>query len=230
MRHKDLRRSVVDFLWKGMHEAHRIGRFWLKVPGHEERAICSHCHEQDSLEHILLHCSATGQREIWAMAQAAWRRKGVDWAPLRLLDILTIGPRSRALVRDKPTPGHLARFWRVLVSESAHLIWRLRCERVIGRGDDEHWQQTPASVEARWLSSRIRQDAIGTSHKHGRLALKKSLVLQTWKHVIENEDKLPADWTSQRKVLVGIDPGLASEPNPGNHRGGCMRTYVYEKG
>ncbi|EPS94062.1 hypothetical protein FOMPIDRAFT_1134930 [Fomitopsis schrenkii] len=215
MRHKDIRRSVTDFLWKGAHEAHRIGRFWTKIPGHEDRAMCTHCHERDSLEHILLQCSATGQAAIWEFAKAAWKRKSPEWGEINIHDIIAIGPRSRSLVRDKPTPGHIARFWRILVSESAHLIWRLRCERVIGHSDDNRWQHTKESIANRWLTmmnSRLRQDVAGTNHKFGRLALKKGLVSRTWEHVLKEEESLPANWSTQRRVLVGIDPGLAGEP------------------
>ncbi|EPS94647.1 hypothetical protein FOMPIDRAFT_1079638, partial [Fomitopsis schrenkii] len=197
IKNKDLRRPVTDFLWKGIHEAHRIGKFWMKIPGHEDRARCTHCHEQDSLGHILLECSATGQASVWKLARAAWRRKEIDWIPLHLLDILAIGPRSRALVLGKPTPGHLSRFWRILVSESAHLVWKLRCERVIGHSDDNRWQHTEASVTTRWtgaINARLRQDVMGTSNKYGRLSLKKGQVLRTWQHTLENEDRLPADW------------------------------------
>ncbi|EPS96086.1 hypothetical protein FOMPIDRAFT_62548 [Fomitopsis schrenkii] len=221
LRHKDLRRPVVDFLWKGIHRAHRIGQFWLKIPGHEDRAVCEWCNEQDSLEHILLQCSAVGQSTVWDLAKAAWNRKNSSWVPLKLHDLLAIGPRSRVLMPGKPTAGHLARFWRILISESAYLIWKLRCERVIGRSEDNHWQHKTANVRACWLStmnSRLRQDATGTSHKFGRLALEKNLVIKTWEYVIKGEDMISTDWTSQKRVLVGIDPELAREPEPGDHR------------
>ncbi|EPS93460.1 hypothetical protein FOMPIDRAFT_8415, partial [Fomitopsis schrenkii] len=200
IRLQDIRWTVTDFLWKGIHEAHRIGKFWLKIPGHEDRALCTRCHKRDSLDHILLHCSETGQETIWTLAKAAWERKGVDWTPIRLHDILAIGPRSRALVRDKPTPGHLARFWRILVSESAHLVWRLRCERVVGHAGDENWRHSEESVATRWfaaMNTRLRQDATGTNSKYGRIHQENpsGLVLHTWQHVLGNEKALPADWT-----------------------------------
>ncbi|EPS93004.1 hypothetical protein FOMPIDRAFT_1136984 [Fomitopsis schrenkii] len=217
IRHKDIRRTVTDFLWKCAHRAHRVGHFWSKIPNYEDRATCPRCHELDSIEHILLHCSATGQGMVWQLVEKAWRRKNAEWPALTLHDIIAIGPRSRALTPDKPTPGHLARLWRILISESAHLIWRLRCERVIGHSDDTAWHHTPDSVAARWMAamnSRLRQDVTGTSYKYGRLALKKGLILQTWRHLLEGEKDLPADWITKRRVLVGIDPEVAAMPVP----------------
>ncbi|KAJ7854875.1 hypothetical protein B0H13DRAFT_1642170 [Mycena leptocephala] len=40
--------------------------------------------------------------------------------------------------------------------------------------------------------------------KYGKKALKKSLVLRTWAKVLGDEDRLPADWTRETGVLVGI--------------------------
>jgi ribonuclease HI len=96
------------------------------------------------------------------------------------------------------------RLFRILVSESAHLIWRIHCERVIqGKG--------PASqreIHNRWLKSinnRLGIDSAMTNVvKYGKNAIKKGLVLATWKKVLKNEDTLPKDWTWETGVLVGI--------------------------
>ncbi|EPS93990.1 hypothetical protein FOMPIDRAFT_9544, partial [Fomitopsis schrenkii] len=204
IKHRDIRRTVVDFLWKSLHGAHRIGKFWLKVPGHEDRARCRRCHEQDSLAHILLECSETGQARVWELTEAALRRKGAEWTPLRIHDILAIGPRSRAPTVDEPPKKHTARLWRILVSESAHLIWRLRCERVIGHSDDKAWQHSTESVTTRWyaaINSRLRQDATSTSTQFGPLTRKRGEVLKTWARLLANEESLPADWTRSNRVL-----------------------------
>ena len=106
-----------------------------------------------------------------------------------------------------------------MVSESAHLIWRLRCERVIGHADEENWQHSPKEIAARWtatMNSRLRRDVEGTDKKYGRLALKGSLVACTWRELMTNGTALPEGWIKKkRKVLVGIDPGLGIPPEPG---------------
>ncbi|EPS97910.1 hypothetical protein FOMPIDRAFT_8188, partial [Fomitopsis schrenkii] len=198
IRHHDLRRAVVDFLWKGIHGAHRVGTFWLKIPGYEDRALCTHCAVRDSMSHILINCAAPGQSRVWELAKAAWEKKGEKWNPPQINDILGIGPRSRRLREGEATPGHTARFWRILISECAHLIWKLRCERVVGHSDAEDWQHTDNSITSRWysmLNSRLRQDTEGTNKRYGRLALKKGSVIRTWEHILENEQNLPTDWT-----------------------------------
>ena len=216
---RDIRRPVADFLWKGLHGALRVGKFWAKIPKYEDRAVCNGCQERDSLEHILTKCSKPGQELVWSLAAQAWKRKNLPWNQVSINDILTIGPRSRALCGEEQTPKPLARFWRILISESAHLIWRLRCERVIGHSEDETWEHQVEEITARWrtaLNSRLRRDVEGTQKKYGRLALKSDMITETWtpKGLLESEATLPAKWI-KKKVLVGIDPGLSLPPDPG---------------
>ncbi|KAJ7458711.1 hypothetical protein B0H11DRAFT_1693074, partial [Mycena galericulata] len=86
------------------------------------------------------------------------------------------------------------------------LIWKLRCERVIGHDG------VPASeqeIHNRWLhaiNERIEIDRNLTNHlKFGKqYSVAPSLVLETWKGVIKDEDKLPDDWLRGPEVLVGI--------------------------
>ncbi|EPS95050.1 hypothetical protein FOMPIDRAFT_1133169, partial [Fomitopsis schrenkii] len=199
---------------QGLHGAHKIGHFWSHVPNHEDRAMCKHCAEGESLEHILIQCHAPGQAEVWALTRALLQREGGNWPAIHLDDVLGLGPRARNLAGDEHTPESRARLWRIVVSEGAHLIWRLRCERVIGHGEERGWNHTKPAVVARWfaaVNARLRQDAVGTRHRYGRMALKKSLVLQTWHAVIAptNSTPMPADWINTSRVLVGIDHGIA---------------------
>ena len=219
LRNRDIRKTVADFLWKGLHGALRVGTFWTKIPKYEGRAQCQHCQERDSLEHILTECRAPGQQLVWRLTARAWEKKGIPWNRVSINDILTIGPRSCALRGEEPTPKPLARLWRIMVSESAHLIWRMRCERVIGHADDEDWQHSQEEIAARWMAtmnSRLRRDVEGTDKKYGRIALKGNLVSNTWRELIANGTALPEGWIKKKKkVLVGIDPGLGIPPGPG---------------
>lgn len=101
----------------------------------------------------------------------------------------------RAQWEDKVTENGDAILWRILVSESAHLMWRLRCERVIGHSEDAEWQHPREEIAARWLSAinaRVRQDIVGTSYRYGKLALKKVSVVKTWKGITTAGRGLPA--------------------------------------
>ncbi|PCH44822.1 hypothetical protein WOLCODRAFT_51472, partial [Wolfiporia cocos MD-104 SS10] len=91
-----------------------------------------------------------------------------------------------------------ARLYRILITESAYLIWKLRNERVIC---EEGNPATPASrteIESRWrraINDRLATDCKMTNaRKYGTKALQRALVEQTWKGTLQNEDKLPPDW------------------------------------
>ncbi|KAJ7917906.1 hypothetical protein B0H13DRAFT_1608001, partial [Mycena leptocephala] len=133
IRHKDIGRNIRNILWKSMHSAHRVGKYWLNIPECEDRANCVHCGAVESLEHILLECPSPGQSEIWKLAEELWTKKHPNWPAVSMGSILGSG-----LARFEDTTGKvqpaLVRLYRILITESAHVIWKLRCDSVIGRG------------------------------------------------------------------------------------------------
>ncbi|KAJ6586233.1 hypothetical protein B0H10DRAFT_1961825 [Mycena sp. CBHHK59/15] len=77
--------------------------------------------------------------------------------------------------------------FRIIVSESAHLIWKLRNERVIQ-------EKNPASkqeIQNKWckaINNRLAIDCMLTNEaKHGK--------------VLKDEDTLPAEWRQKTGVL-----------------------------
>ncbi|KAJ7756079.1 hypothetical protein DFH07DRAFT_773273 [Mycena maculata] len=72
---KDLLPRTTQFLWKGLHKAHRIGNYWNHIPECGDRAICQECGVLEDLEHILLRCTSPGQNIVWQTAETLWRRK-----------------------------------------------------------------------------------------------------------------------------------------------------------
>ncbi|KAJ3724922.1 hypothetical protein DFJ43DRAFT_967071, partial [Lentinula guzmanii] len=91
----------------------------------------------------------------------------------------------------------------IVMSESAHLIWKLRNTRVIGG------KEPPSKKEIanKWhfaLNSRLATDRLLTNKKiFSNRAIEASLVLNTWCGTIEGEGNLPEDWTWEAGVLVG---------------------------
>jgi hypothetical protein len=96
------------------------------------------------------------------------------------------------------------RLYKVLVSESAYLIWCLRNERVIGEKPAASEQE----IKNRWckkINERIALDCLlSDKAKYGVKAVNKHLVLKTWQNTLKNEDRLPEDWTREAGVLVGV--------------------------
>ncbi|KAJ7924653.1 hypothetical protein B0H13DRAFT_1863693 [Mycena leptocephala] len=121
---------------------------------------------------------------------------------------------------SKTKPSGVNRLCRILISESAYLIWKIRCERVIGRDGEAH---SEAEIHNRWvhtLNDRLEVDRFMACDYalQSKKLIPPSLVVQTWNRTL-SEDKLPKDWlTATPKVLVGIVPRRSrrsSSPDPG---------------
>ena len=59
---KDLLPRTAQFLWKNMHNAHRIGAYWTHIPECEDRTTCSTCGVLEDVDHILVGCEAPAVR------------------------------------------------------------------------------------------------------------------------------------------------------------------------
>ncbi|KAJ7185333.1 hypothetical protein C8R46DRAFT_882190, partial [Mycena filopes] len=222
-RHKNFTRQVRNFLWKSLHSAHRIGKFWTHVPDCGDRAICGFCNELEDLEHILLKCRRPGQALIWALAKDLWRKKLLDWPELSLGSLLGCGLASFKDDRGRPLPG-ASRLYHILISESLFLIWKIRNDCVINRAGEA---LPDNAIRNKWLYTinlRLKFDCALTNHgKFGKQnSIKVSVVLQTWKSTLMDEDELPENWTRAPRVLVGTEH-QSSHPPP-SPRGGGVET------
>lgn len=65
-----------------------------------------------------------------------------------------------------------------------------------------------AEIPNRWYSSineRLSLDRSLTNLKYGKKALRKKLVITTWRGILRNEHRLLDDWTETTGVLVVMD-------------------------
>ncbi|EJD46192.1 hypothetical protein AURDEDRAFT_27593, partial [Auricularia subglabra TFB-10046 SS5] len=134
------------------------------------------------LEHILFQCTQTGQDQVWPMVHNFLAKKHCD-VELDLGTVLGCASarlQGRKDSRDKP----LERAFRIMVSESAFLIWKLRCEKRVGHADDADWKHAPAEVIARWgamIRARVALDKrLTNGYKYNRRAVDPSLHKETW--------------------------------------------------
>ncbi|KAJ7601415.1 hypothetical protein B0H17DRAFT_969783, partial [Mycena rosella] len=221
IRHKDFTRQVRNLLWKSLHSAHRIGSFWKHIPECEARGICQFCNETEDLEHILLKCKRPGQAQIWALAKDLWLRKHTSWPELSIGGALGCGLAAFTDEKGRALPG-TSRFYRILISESIFIIWKIRNESVISKGGEP----LPTNmIHNKWVHSinqRLLFDRILTNHaKYGKQnSINKSLVLQTWSATLLDEEDLPDDWIKEPRVLVGTEPKSSHPPSqPSGRRG-----------
>ncbi|KAK7027003.1 hypothetical protein R3P38DRAFT_3315443 [Favolaschia claudopus] len=107
-----------------------------------DRGICSTCGGTESMEHILTKCTAAGQRLIWDLTSELWKKKPGDGTRPSLGEIMACG------MVEKGNRGE-SKFFRIIVSESAYLIWKLRNERVIGAKGEAPERE----ITNRWLQT-----------------------------------------------------------------------------
>ncbi|KAF6747264.1 hypothetical protein DFP72DRAFT_992593 [Ephemerocybe angulata] len=186
------------FLWKAMHNAHKVGCFWEHTKLALTRAPCRYCDvPRESLEHILFECKASGQEYVWDVAKEYWANTGHPWPELSFTTLLSI---SLYEIRDDEGAllVGLTRLFHIIISESLYLMWILRWLAVINR--------------------RLKYDRILTNKSsYGRKALNPLLVRWTWEPLMEStyRQRPHPDWATNAGVLVGM--GGSRRP-PGRNR------------
>jgi ribonuclease HI len=210
-RRKEIRTKIKQFLYKAMHGTQKIGPFWRNVNNLEDRQNCGTCGESETMSHILVNCRATPTRLIWGLAKHYWPRAQYKWPEINLGIILGCGSLTAqpiaAQQRNQTQPPKTSRIQgtsrllRILISESAHLIWVLRCERTI---QERHHEEN--EIKARWhraINTRLTNDKI-TATRVKREKGFTNLIVNTWEQVLNKSGDLPNDWLHMREVLVGM--------------------------
>ena len=202
IRHEDIRRHIQNFLYRAMTGSLRIGDFWSNIPNYEIRAMCQNCQDTtETLEHILTECATAERSQIWNLTREIWPSNPENWVQPSIGILLGCG--SISATNNGPTTTEqrgTARLKRILLSESTHLIWTLRCERVIG--GQTH---TENSVRTKWRNKiNARIDIDRRMAKSSRKQNQINKVRNTWKSITKNQTDLPQDWVTNLEVLVGI--------------------------
>ncbi|EJD49149.1 hypothetical protein AURDEDRAFT_59751 [Auricularia subglabra TFB-10046 SS5] len=204
-RHRDISRNVRNFQWKGIHGAHKVGKYFRGMPepwaSYEK---CPSCNVTESMEHIILECPDSAQELIWDLAREflenkmTWEKPdiGLVWG------CALAEPRGTFGEKDAGTE----RAYRIVVSESAFLAWKIRCEKRIEHEVDEDWAPTAAEVKSRCdrcFLQKAHDRLLTNRFRYGRKAYKMDTVLGTWEGLIEGFGALTADIIRQPGVLVG---------------------------
>jgi len=220
LKSKNFPPKIRAFLWKAMHSAYKVGKYWLHIPSFEQRGLCHACENvEESMEHILTECKASGQEVIWNLAKELWALRGLPWVKPRFGTILGCGLGDFRDEHDKNVQlAGANRLYAILLSESAHQIWRTRCKWRIS--DEASMEKIPTEQEVRasWirnLNRRLQLERLMTDKlRYGQKALKARLVEKTWWGVLRDQESLPDNWLRKgTEVLVGI-----GERPPGRNR------------
>ena len=208
-KHKDLTKKTREFLWKATHNAFKIGKFWDNIPNHEQRGTCTHCDTTESMEHILTECTAPGREQVWALTNSLLTKRTLIRAPTNYGALLGCCLTNFRKENGKPDEG-LNRLFRILISESMYVIWKIRCKRIITWNNDPNKTHSPHEIHNKWLqaiNTRLKIDSIHTNTKiFQKKAIKTSVVLKTWKKCLKDELHETRNWCGKTGVLVGIAP------------------------
>ncbi|KAJ4496670.1 ribonuclease H-like domain-containing protein [Lentinula lateritia] len=205
IRHKDLNKKIRIFLWMLIHNGYKLGEYWENIPGYENRATCHHCKVTETMEHILTECEAPGQKEVWAMVKQLWERKKEPGLDIKLGHISGCGLADFRDSKGKRKTG-ISRLFRILISESAYLIWKLRCERVIGGKDI-----TKNEIKNKWIwtiENRLNLDCLLTSKKFSKGKLSRAVVKQTWGQIVNHDFDSEGFGVAGVLVSIRVDSGV----------------------
>ncbi|KAJ7859229.1 hypothetical protein B0H13DRAFT_1901538 [Mycena leptocephala] len=159
---------------------------------------------EEDLEHILTKCASPGQEIIWKEVKNIWDKKNSKWPTPSLGLILGCGLAEFRTIDGKRDNG-AERLYRILMSEAAYLIWKIRNEHVINRDREPATEQEIVNKWDYHINYRLKVDttlAIRRSEgKKPTLAPKK--VLETWSGILDNEGAMPENWLRDPRVLVG---------------------------
>ncbi|KAH9017009.1 hypothetical protein EDB85DRAFT_2279772 [Lactarius pseudohatsudake] len=140
---------------------------------------------------------------VWPHSQDSWPQ--IDFGTVLgcgSLAITTPETQNQQNQTEQNRPNHSGknRLLHILSSESAHLIWVLRCERSI-----QLKTHSAQEIKNRWLrviNERLTNDKI-IATKVKRNATTMQSVDSTWKAVLSREWDLPPNWMIRSEVLVG---------------------------
>ena len=208
LRKRTIRTRVQQFLFKALHNTPMVGAVWFHIQGFESRGECRPCATTESMEHILVGCTQGATETIWRLAKESWDHERYKWPTISLGIVLGCGNLSAEPQAGRPPEQRqittnqrgATRLLQILVSEAAHLIWVLRCERVI-----QEKTHSPYETEARWLKAinrRLTEDKI-VATKIKREKQYSKLIQDTWNHLLTRDSDPPHNWIQNREVLVG---------------------------
>ena len=200
----DISKPIQSFLFCATHNSLCIGRYWHHIKNLEHREKCPQCNAiTENLEHILIHCTSTEMNTIWNLASSLCQSSNIPWPQISLRLILGCGaikPTTETPPGWWTTEQACTQLLHILISESAHLIWVIRCKQVITA---KHY--TPEEITTRWLGKINTQ--LNIDRRWVIIQRDKTLtnrIKLTWEPTLHQRTNLPPNWVKTLEVLVGI--------------------------
>jgi ribonuclease HI/exonuclease III len=205
IRNKDLSPSFRYFAWMAIHDAYMMGQNWLRdnyTQEQKDRAMCQYCGALETMDHVLLRCNEPDREAIWRVAEKLWEEKvgPGTWEEPTLGTILGCALVTFPNLDHKKQKG-AERLYRILISETAHMRWRIRCRKRM-----EGKIVSAEVAERMWTSmirSRAKLDKRLTNPSFGKEGISRRQLAQTWPYTLLEYIDLVGLGPSSG-VLVGI--------------------------
>lgn len=162
------------------------------------------------MEHILTGCEHATRKTIWNSAKDLWPHEEGTW-PRSLLGTIigcnTLIVETTKEIKDrwgqtqkiKRNDQGAMRLLKILISESAYMIWALRCERIISGQE-----RTEDEIKVTWrkgINRRLSKDEV-TATKVLRWKQYVNLVKNMWGKALSKRYRdLPENWINQNVVF-----------------------------
>ncbi|KAG1770152.1 hypothetical protein EV702DRAFT_953869, partial [Suillus placidus] len=102
------------------------------------------------MEYILIECKSTTSRVIWDAAKDLWLKSKSQWPNIKFSTILGCNLAILRNTKGKKKLGSTTLF-KIIILESAHLIWKLRCQRAIKFGGDKEKYHSETEILNKWI-------------------------------------------------------------------------------
>ncbi len=209
LRTRHVSRSASQFPWMALHDGYMVGTHWLRPNMSAElqdRATCSVCGECETMTHIIFNCGAVGQKEIWTLLEQTWLLTKAEWHDPCWG--MAFGAACASFKTEKGARRTaIESLWTILCTEAVHLIWKLRCERVIQREGRDFTAQEITNRYYSTMDSRLDLDRRTAALMKGKRSLKPKEVERIWLPILNEGHNLPPKWVTNSGVLVGIKRG-----------------------
>ncbi|KIJ26799.1 hypothetical protein M422DRAFT_106905, partial [Sphaerobolus stellatus SS14] len=146
---KDINQKNKRIPLEWTHGTYKLGSYWLNILEYEDRALCPTCLMTESIEHIITACPATGQETVWNIASKIWSKTGQNW-PTSLLGMILGSSSATFKTREGKPNSDDNWLYHILVTKSAHLIWKMRCEWRIRGGGDPNPDHSDGGSDRNW--------------------------------------------------------------------------------
>jgi len=130
LKNKKIPFKIKDFIWKLIHNHHKVGNWFKRIPSWEDKAICK-CGETETIDHILTECELNRSEDIWQEAEEMWKKnnKNFQWIKPNIKILRGLGA-IKLKEKEKLAPEWLNERYIEIVTEITWLIWNIRNKRI----------------------------------------------------------------------------------------------------